>query len=216
MSETVINVRQEAQRFVNALHALCPSRNYFSQYLLMIPKEYPTIYDLFPEFLSDEEIRNDLKNAFGLEYAYQVNVIGDKLAYHFRNFLVRFLDIMESGDVRNSLCRLLGVSNEALLNPRLEWIKSRLEGIKSERSIGPIVVEILKILLMTDEPYPQWRSTEDLRKKLGKTADEVERGLKLAEDIWLVVSEQKGGRAGYSLSPDLKKYIVIVKETIGS
>jgi len=214
MSESTINVREEAQRFINALHALCPSRNYLSQYLLMIPKEYPTIYDLFPEFLSDVEIRENLKNALGLEYGYQVNVIGDGLAQHLRIFLLKLFDLMESSVVRYSLRSLLGVTDEALFNPRLEWIKSKLVGIKSGTNDGPNIIKFLQVLSTTEEPYAQWRSTEELRAKLKKTDEEFKRSLKLAEDLLFVQREDKGVKQGYTLGPDLKKYLAVVKEII--
>jgi len=216
MSQTTINVREATQSLVNALHALCPSRNYLSQYLLMIPREYPTVYDLFPEFLSDVGIREDLRNALKLDYGYQVNPTSDGLAYHLRSFLAKLFDLMEMPEVRDSLCSLLGVTDEALFNPRLEWIKAKLGGVKSEEKDGPAVIKILQVLSMTEEPYAFWRSVEDLRAKLRRTDDEVERVLALCQHLYFIQREDKGGKLGYTLAPELRKYIHIVKEIIES
>jgi hypothetical protein len=214
VSETVINVREETQNLINALHALSPSRNYLIQYLLMLPKEYPTVYDLFPEFLSDIETRESLRNAFGLEYASQVNPVFDRLAYHLRNFLGKLFDLMESRETRDALCNLLGVTDEALFNPRLEWIKAKLDGIRSESRDGPTMIKILQILATTEEPFAHWRSIEDLRTRLKKTEGEIMRSLTLSQDLSLIRRETKGNKDGCCLDPELLSHLDVVKQIL--
>lgn len=209
-------MRDELQKLVNTLNALCPSRNYISQYLLLVPKDYPTIHDLFPEFLSDVEVREDLKKILGIDYGYQVSASGDTLSNHLRNFLFKLFDLMENPTLRESLCKLLGVSDNALFNPRLEWIRARVNGVKSDKKDGPTSIKILQVLASTEEPYEYWRLNEDLRKKVGGEDEQYKKSLKLCEDLYLVTTQSQAGKPGYVLSNELIKYLDTVKEIIES
>lgn len=204
------------QKLVNVLTALCPSRNYFSQYLLLIPKGYPTMYDFFPEFLSNADVREELRNVLGLEYAYQVSPNSDKLAYHLRSFLFKLFDLMEDPTLRQSMSKLLGISEDALFNPRLEWIRSRINGMKSDNKDGPTGIKILRVLASTEEPYPRWREEDDLRKKVGGEDDQYKKSFKLCENLYLITRQQQGAKMGYRFSDELMKYSETVKEIVES
>jgi hypothetical protein len=214
MSQEPINASQELQKFINALHAICPSRSTFAQYLLLLPKNYPLLYDMFPEFLTDQEYRDNLGIALGLDYGSQIRCLPTQLGYCLRDFVSRLFDLMEKPEVRNSFCKILGLSDDALFNPRLEWIRARIEAVKSDDKDGPAIQKILRILALTEEPYPHWRATDDLEKKAELPRESYNRSLRFCQELYFIQSESHNG-SGYVLSLELRKYISTLKECLG-
>lgn len=163
MSAPVIEVREEVERFLAAVHALLPSSNYLSQYLFTMPKDYPTMYDFFPEFLADPVLRDRMGKVFGVEYASNISLRYDLLGAHYATFMGQIFRFLEIQELRAALCDLLGISDSVLLHPRKEWMRAIIEGFKADKEKGPVILQTLKILSETREPFTYWRGKEDLR-----------------------------------------------------
>lgn len=52
-----IEVKEHAENMAKAIQALMPSRNYIVQFLAMLPADFPTVFDAFPELLKDNQTR---------------------------------------------------------------------------------------------------------------------------------------------------------------
>lgn len=81
-------LKKHLNNIINALIALCPTRNYISQFLMVLPEEYATMYDSFPEFLSDPQFRSQLQTILGL-------TIGPKIQYSSNSFAEKLVNIIE-------------------------------------------------------------------------------------------------------------------------
>jgi hypothetical protein len=212
----IIEVKEEIERFLNAIHALLPSRNCVSQYLFMMPKDYPTMYELYPEFLADPLFRERMGKAFGIEYGSRVECRYDSLSGQFINFMNVIFRILETRDVRLALCEILGVSDDVLLHPKKEWIKARIEGLMSDKENWPLISRVLKILSETMEPYKYWRDKMNLCEVLKINPEELNRLIRYPLVLGLVSEENKHGRQGYSINAEIQPYTDYLIELLGS
>lgn len=213
MSE--INVKEHLWNLLNALAALTPSRNYVAQYIAMMPMDYPFTYDMFPEFLSTPELRGSLGRILGISYGADVNVVSDSamFAYNFRGFLERIFNFFENSEIRQKISALTGVSDDAIPNPRKEWIEHRLKGVKSIPNQGPHAIRIFRLILESLEPAAGWRSFQSLVKLLKLDEGEVRQIINLLVSKYrLVVADHRGGKEGYRLADDLNRYSELIRQ----
>lgn len=85
---SIDEVKKHFSNLINALIALCPTRNYISQFLMILPEEYAMMYDSFPEFLSDKVFRGQLQTVLGLS-------LGPKIQYLPNSFSEKLIKIIE-------------------------------------------------------------------------------------------------------------------------
>lgn len=207
MSE--INVNEELWKLINALMAITPSRNYIAQYIAMMPMDYPSTYDMFPEFLLTSDLRESLGRILGIAYGAEVNIISDsaQFAYNFRSFLERIFALFESSDIRQKISVLTGASDDAIPNPRKEWVEIRLKGIISIPNQGKQTMRTLRLISESLEPAAGWRSFNDLVKLLQLNENEVRRIIDLLMYKYrLIIRDDRGGKEGYRLADDVSRY----------
>ena len=207
-----INVAEEMSKFINALSALLPSRNYFSQFLMMIPRDWPTMYDIYPEFLHPS-MREKIRVIFGLEYGVNLNYRVDGLGWYFKGFLEKLFIFLDKPDIRKRISDLMGISDEQLINPRKEWFEARLKGVLNGPN-GDKVGKILGTLINTKEPYLYWRSKRDLASIHKLEIEELDNILRYALIFEIIRSVVKEGKPGYMLSEESQKFIEIMNEML--
>lgn len=203
-----VNVKEELLKLINALAAVTPSRNYVALYITMMPMDYPSTYDMFPEFLSTPELRESLGQIIGIAYAANVDVIrgGEQFAYNFKNFLERIFSFFENSGIRQKISALTGISDDTIPNPRKEWVEVRLKGIKSIPEQGCYAMRILRLILESLEPAEGWRSFSDLVRLLELTESDVRKIINLISKYRLIARDDRGGKEGYRLADDLNRY----------
>jgi len=207
------NLTEEMIRLINALQALLPSRNYIVQFLMMIPRDWPTIYDLFPDFLYDPKLREALKNIFGLEYGYKLQTRADGFGYKLVMFINEAFSFLSNSVVRKHISKLTGISETELINPRREWFEARVEGILNSPD-GKRIRKILKTLANTKEPYRHWRSKRDLSNIHGLNIEELDVVLRYPLVLGIVVAQSKNGESGYMLSKEFDEFPDIINKVI--
>jgi len=211
-----INTKEEMLKLVNALSALCPSYNYCSQYIQMLPMDYPSTYDMFPEFLSTPEIRKFLEDILGITYGANVDLSsygGVAFAYNLKGFVERIFSFLEDPNIRKRLSELTGASEDIIPNPRKEWIEVRLKGVSLIPTVGPHAIRIITLLLESLEPAEGWRSFTELVKLLRLDEKQTREIINLLVSKYrLIIPDNRSGREGYRLADDLKRYSEIIRE----
>jgi len=211
MSE--INVKEEMLKLVNALSALCPSNNYISQYIQMLPMDYPSTYDMFPEFLSTLELRKLLEEILGITYGANVDLgyAGRVFAQNLKNFLEQILSFLEDTNIRQKLTALTGASDDAIPNPRKDWIEVRLKGVSLIPNLGPHAIKIIALILESLEPMEGWRSFSELVKLIKLEEKQTREIINLLVSKYrLLVADNRSGKEGYRLADDLNRYREVI------
>lgn len=138
-------LKKHLNNLFNALIALCPTRNYISQFLMVLPEEYATMYDSFPEFLNDKLFRGQLQAILGL-------LLGPKIQYLPNSFAEKLIEVIECIFKIFSDDKWLQVSNDFLSDirsdkiPNLfkEWILVKMQIAIKDPIHGKIAFIVLK------------------------------------------------------------------------
>lgn len=206
MSE--INIKQHLNNVLEALMALSPSRNYITQFFMVSPMDYPTLYDAYPEILKDEKMRKVLVQAFNLSMEANIR-IGGGLGYDIVNFINSMFSRLENEEIRNVLNEFLkDVRREPIPNLRREWIELRLKGVAMEPTYGRDALRILKLLAETKEPYEYRCDLEELLSKTGIDEARIRRIVDLLMvKFRLIEKDDRAGKEGYRIPYDMTKYL---------
>lgn len=138
-------LKKHLNNLINALIALCPTRNYISQFLMVLPEEYATMYDSFPEFLNDKLFRGQLQTVLGL-------LLGPKIQYLPNSFAEKLIEVIEfTFNIFNNDKWLqvwndfLGdIRSDKILNLFQEWILAKMQIAIKDPIHGKIAYTILK------------------------------------------------------------------------
>lgn len=198
MSE--INVKEHLNNLIEAVIALSPSRNYITQFFVVSPMDYPTLYDAYPEILKDEEMRKVLVQAFSMSMGQNIEIRGG-LGYDLVNFINSIFSKLENEEIRSALDEFLkDVRKESIPNLRREWIELRLKGVVMEPTYGRDSLRILKLLAETKEPFEYRCDLEDLISKTGIDEARMRRiGDLLMAKFRLIEKDDRAGKEGYSI-----------------
>ncbi len=150
MNDHVLSIdelKKHLNNLINALIALCPTRNYISQFLMFLPEDYALMYDSFPEFLSDKVFRGQLQTLLGLS-------LGPRIQYLPSSFAKRLVQILEfTFEMLNDEKRLkewnnfLGdVRSEKIPNIFREWILAKIQIAIGDPVHGKLARGILKVI----------------------------------------------------------------------
>lgn len=227
--ENEIRLPPELKRHMNnlfeALLALCPSRNYLSQFLSFLPGEYPALYDSFPEFLADRELRNEMQSLLNLQYGptieIQPNSFGDKLGHLITTILDLLNDDQMLGAWANFLQNVRG--NTPIANPLKEWNIMKLRAAVEDQTYGTIAREILNVVgnyssaiqssnpedLFEDHSTEGGVSQEQLASKISSPPEKLPLALRFLTDHLRILQRcpppatNPGGDSRYCLSKDI-------------
>ena len=222
-----IEVNEHADNIVKAITALMPSRNYIVQFLSMLPADFPTMYNTFPELLEDEKTRKALEMAFGVSFGEQVEVRGyNKLGRILIDFYSQIFEALKNEDVIKGLSQLLG-TDENIPTPEAEWLGLRLQGLAMEPNYGQEAASVLKavkeIAEEINKDYTTYEASLDRVSK--KTSVGEERihyviGLllkyKLVEKV--TVTEEEDGnysnKEGIKFADSLKNHVEMIDSAL--
>ena len=170
-----IEIKEHAENIAKAIQALMPSRNYIVQFLAMLPSDYPTIYEAFPELLRDEKTRKALESAFGISFGEQVKTQDHgKLGYILADFYDKIFKALEREDVRQGLAQLIESDDKNILNLNEEWLKLKLDGLAMEPNYGKEAIDVLKAVKIIGEEKNKQYPTYEV--SVAKIADTVKVG----------------------------------------
>lgn len=206
MSE--VNIKEHLNNLLEAVMALCPSRNYITQFFMVSPMDYPTLYDAYPEILKDEEMREVLVQAFNASVGANIEVRGG-LGSDIVNFINSIFSRLEDEEIRNALNEFLkDVRREPIPNLRREWVELRLKGVAMEPTYGQDSLKILKLLAETKEPYEYRCDLEDLVSKTGIDEARMRRIVDLLMTKFrLIEKDDRAGKEGYRILYNMTAYL---------
>ncbi|VUT26332.1 MAG: hypothetical protein MASP_01448 [Candidatus Methanolliviera sp. GoM_asphalt] len=104
------DIKGHLNNIVNAIYALLPTRNYVLQLLELLPRDFVKMIDAYPELFKDKEVRDRLKDVFGINIGEKVE-IGNGLASSFYDI---------STKIRNDLFTYRWKENQKKLGEYLE------------------------------------------------------------------------------------------------
>lgn len=210
-----LNVKEHLNNLIEALMALSPSRNYVTQFLMMLPQDYPTLYDAYPEILRDEEIRNILTQSFGISLGAKIDA-GYGFGNQIRDFISRIFTALEDEKVRNALNELLqNVRREPIPNLCKEWAELRLRGVSMEPTYGRDSLRVFRLLAETKEPWEYRCDLSDMISKTGINEATMRRIIELMDRFRLIEKDDIGGKEGYRIASKIRAYVQdLIKEQV--
>jgi len=147
-ARSVLEMKRHINTIFEALLALCPSRNYLSQFLSFLPDDYASMHDSFPEFLGDRALREKLRSLLGFTYsttiAVQVHSVGEKLS----RVVALALEILSDTTLLGEGSELLRDARNGapLPNPSKEWAIMRLQAAIEDPAWGKTARGVLDAL----------------------------------------------------------------------
>ena len=176
---SINELKKHLNNLINALIALCPTRNYISQFLLALPEEYATMYDSYPEFLIDRVFREQLQTVLGLE-------LGPKIQYTHNSFAEKLINLIEfvfKIFIEDKWLQawndfLKDVRNDRIPNLFQEWVLAKMQVAIQDPVYGKNGFMILKVIF-EDQLY---RQTSDVPGSQSNT--KFNRGVKLDDLIF--------------------------------
>ncbi len=141
------DVKFHAKNLVLALQTLTPSRNKFVQLFALLPQDYLTAYDTFPEFIKEEDKRSAMNKAFGISFveSFEGKVeLNYSLGNAIYSFYTNISNLFDQEGVIEGLAILSGIPKDEIPNPSREWLRILLEGLREEPNLGLEAFQILK------------------------------------------------------------------------
>jgi hypothetical protein len=152
------DMKEHLDNLINAIYALSPTRNYVLQFLELLPRDYPKMMDAYPNLFKDEEVRDRLKDVFGITISEDVEVghgLGRKLNGLSNDIRSTFFDTYEWEEFQKNLSEYL---DRDLPNVIDELWEQRIMMAMSEPTYGKDCANILKT--MKKEGEGDQRSTD--------------------------------------------------------
>jgi hypothetical protein len=210
-----LNVREHLNNLIEALIALSPSRNYITQFLMMLPQDYPTMYDAYHEILGDEKTRSILTQVFGISLGPTIDT-GYGYGNLIREFINRIFSMLEDEKIRNTLNEFLkDVRKEPIPDLRKEWAELRLKGISMEPTYGRDSLQVFRLLAETKEPYEYRCDLSVMISKTGINEARMRRIIDLMSRYRLIEKDERGGKEGYRICSEIQKYVPeLIKELV--
>lgn len=140
------DMKEHLNNLINAIYALSPTRNYVLQFLELLPRDYPKMMDAYPNLFKDEEIRDRLKDVFGITISEDVEVghgLGRKLNNISNNIRSTFFDTYDWEEFQKNLSGYLGRDLPNIID---ELWEQRVMMAMSEPTYGKDCANILKTM----------------------------------------------------------------------
>jgi hypothetical protein len=140
------DMKEHLNNLINAIYALSPTRNYVLQFLELLPRDYPKTMDAYPNLFRDEEVRDRLKDVFGIAISEDVEIgygLGRKLNDLSDNIRNTFFDTHDWEEFQKNLSEYLG---RDLPNVIDELWDQRIMMAMAEPTYGKDCANILKAM----------------------------------------------------------------------
>lgn len=206
-------LKRHLNTILEAIVALCPSRNYTSQFISFLPDEYAAIYDMFPEFLSDRAFREKLARLLGLSLGPRIELIPGSFAAKLRPIIDMVHQLLNDDGFRQEWDALLKENRaEAVPNPLHEWVVIKAQVARNDPVIGPAASKILTVFKNPNEgntsicgesgtlPAPRMAATADeLSNQLQVPLSDIQDALDfLCSKVYLIEKVTEGTDASSS------------------
>ena len=148
------DIKGHLNNIVNAIYALLPTRNYVLQLLELLPRDYVKMIDAYPELFKDKEVRDRLKDVFGIKIGENVEIKDWGVAYFFHkisNEILKFSDDSDWMKARQKLSEYLGRDLEDLPDAKDELWEQRIQMALSEPAYGKDCEKILRTMVKKGE-----------------------------------------------------------------
>ena len=145
------DMKEHLNNLINAIYALSPTRNYVLQFLELLPRDYPKMMDAYPNLFKDEEIRDRLKDVFGITISEDVEVghgLGRKLNDTSNSIRSTFFDTYDWEEFQKNLSGYLGRDLPNIID---ELWEQRVMMAMSEPTYGKDCANILKTMKKNGE-----------------------------------------------------------------
>ena len=143
-------IKEHLNNLVNALYALSPTRNYVLQFLELLPRDYPKMVDAYPELFKAEEVRNRLKDVFGIKISENVEVgydLAKKLREISENVRSQFFELYTREGRQKKLSEYLGRNLDDLSNVLDELWEQRIQMAIAEPMYGEDCEKIMRTMV---------------------------------------------------------------------
>lgn len=144
-------LKKHLNNIVDAFYALSPTRNYVLQLLEILPEDYVTLVDAYPELFKDEETRQRLKDILGIAIGEKVEP-GSGLGYKCKFISDRirsdFFGSYGWEELRTKLGEYLG---RELPNVNEELWEHKIRIAMSEPTYGDDVKKVLTSMVKEGE-----------------------------------------------------------------
>ena len=148
------DIKEHLNNLVNALYALSPTRNYVLQLLELLPRDYPKMVDAYPELFKDEEVRDRLKEIFGIRISENVEVgngLANSLSVISEYVRDQFFGSYNWTEFQKKLSEYLGRDLDDLPNVVDELWELKIQMAISEPTYGQDCENILRTMLNKGE-----------------------------------------------------------------
>lgn len=215
MTSEEVNIKEHLNNLVDALIALSPSRNYLTQFLMILPQDYPTLYDAYPDLLKDGETREFLEKGFGVSLQKEPISIGyGKFGETLVAFIGKLFEKFEDKEFIDALNLLLkDIRAEPIPNLHKEWLKLKIEGALSEPTYGSEAAKVIRII--GEGKFPDVPDFVNM----GMEEHRVRRVIELLRGKYRLIERGSGyiealriTKEGFKLTEEIKKYPDLVSE----
>jgi len=217
-------LKKHLNNLFNALVAVCPTRNYISQFLMALPEEYAVMYDSFPEFLRDREFRSQLRSALGLEIGPKIQYSSDSFAEKLIKIIEIIFEIFNNDKWVQTWNELLGVvRSDKIPNLLKEWVLAKIQLAIKDTVHGKNTFTILKQIYENQLYNQEWsgigyenRTTfkrgiklEDIINKLQTSEVELEATINFLIDRLKIIQKVKQKQEG-----DIEYDVLLLADSI--
>ena len=139
-------LKEHLNNIIEALVALCPTRNYIAQFLKLLPEEYPVMYESFYGFLRDRETRQEFGTLLGLSYGANLEIRPGTLGEQLRTMMDTTLTLFTDETQLNAWNEFLAeVRKEPIPNIHKEWVLARVQMAIKEPTYGADSLTLLRL-----------------------------------------------------------------------
>jgi len=160
-------LKEHLNNLINAIYAFSPTRNYVLQLLELLPKDYVTMAEAYPELFKDEKSRQMLKDILGIkigekvELGYGLGYILDTISYFIKN---NVFGRYNWKDLQPKLTKFL---NRELPDVRAELFEHKIKIAIAEPTYGEDIKKVLTIMTREGKGEDLCVGLSEMMEKIG-------------------------------------------------
>lgn len=136
--------QEHLENLLEAMNALSPTRNYVSQMLYLLPKEYSQMTNAYPEIFEQMQTQQFLTDTMQLDIEEEVSTGRRGPADELTNLIDDVFEFFDDEERRRAFEDYLG---RDIPNPRKEWLDHQVKMAVSEPNYGEEVREVLQKMI---------------------------------------------------------------------
>lgn len=136
--------KEHLENLLEAMNALSPTRNYVSQMLYLLPKEYSQMTNAYPEIFEQMQTQQFLTDTMQLKVEEEVSTDRRGPADELTALIDDIFEFFNDEERRRAFEEYLG---REIPNPRKEWLDHQVKMAVSEPNYGEDVREVLQKMI---------------------------------------------------------------------